>query len=178
MKKIKVGKLELKKNGFIFDFYQQEIEMNGKIQQFDYIKHNGAVGVLLIDKEDFILVEQFRYPLQKEIIEIVAGKVEKDEINHEISAIREVREELGIEVKNLQLIDTIMPSGGIYSEKIDIYVAEVKSFDLQTCFDDFEEVKMIRMNKQEAIEAIKTNKIVDTKTVFAIMRYINDRKND
>lgn len=178
MKDFTYSKPVLKKRGYIFDFYQQEVEKNNTIHKFDLIKHNGAVAILLVDGDDFVLVEQFRYPLQRKIIEIVAGKIEKNEIDPLQTAIRECKEELGVEIRNIQFMDVITPSGGIYSEKIHIYVAQIKSYTLETNFDEFEDVKICKVNQHKALQWVFSNKIVDTKTVYAIMRYYNDWKKN
>lgn len=161
-------------SGVIFDFYQNEIEKNGKKQKFDLIKHNGAIAVLLKDGEELIFVKQFRYPVQDEVIEILAGKIEKNETDLKEVAKRECLEELGVEIKNLNYFDTIRPSGGVCTELITIFTADVLKYTDTTNFDEFESVQMVKMTKQEIIERIRTNKIVDGKTAYAVMRYYNE----
>lgn len=169
---------KLKKEGLIFNFYQQEFLINNKVVDFDLIEHNGAVGVLLIDNQDFVLVEQFRYPLQKNIIEILAGKIEKNETDYKKTLRRECQEELGVEIKNIKFLDVITPSGGVCSEKIYLYVATIKNYDQMTNFDFSEDVVMKKIKQEEALEMVLNNQIIDGKTIYTIMRYFNERNKN
>ena len=71
-----------------------EVELpNGKTSNRDIIKHPGACAIIpFLDKETVLLVEQFRKPLEKTILEIPAGKLDKNEdpLN---CAYRELQEE-------------------------------------------------------------------------------------
>lgn len=166
---------ELKQKGFIFEFWQQIVKKNNKEQTLDLIKHNGAVAVLIVDGDQLVLVEQFRYPLQQNIIEIVAGKINVDEVDTLSVAKRETKEELGIELKNIKLFDVIRPSGGVCSEEITIYVAEVESYTDSRNFDDTEEVFMKKIKIKDAVNKVINNEIIDGKTAYAILRYYNER---
>ena len=53
---------------------------NGEIGTRDIIKHPGACAIIpFLDDSTVILVEQFRKPLNKTILEIPAGKLNKNE---------------------------------------------------------------------------------------------------
>ena len=50
---------------------------NGKTAQREVCEHVGCVGVLPIDRDgNVILVRQFRYPYDTELLEIPAGKLD------------------------------------------------------------------------------------------------------
>ena len=68
---------------------------NGKIQEFD-IKHEGpAVCVLALTKNNnVVLVKQYRLGMEKILLEMPGGSVEKDE-NPETAIKRELLEETG-----------------------------------------------------------------------------------
>src|SRR5699024_6883631 len=74
---------------------------NGKTAKRALIKHPGAVTVIPVTKENkIVFVEQYRKPLEKTILEIPAGKLEKGE-KPEITAVRELEEETGYTTNNL-----------------------------------------------------------------------------
>lgn len=92
----------------------------------ELFRRGKAVAVLLFDpwREQLVLIEQFRAgALEVEggpwLLELVAGMVEADEALLEV-AVRETREEAGIEVQNLQPIIGYLPSPGGMDEWIDL----------------------------------------------------------
>ena len=69
---------------------------NGIEIQREVIHHPGAVCMLALNKDQKIyLVEQFRAPMKKKLLELPAGTLEPEE-NPEETAIRELQEEIGM----------------------------------------------------------------------------------
>ena len=73
-----------------------EVELpNGKITTRDIINHPGACAIIpFIDDNTILLIEQFRKPLNKTILEIPAGKLSENESILDC-AHRELEEETG-----------------------------------------------------------------------------------
>src|SRR5690625_1875457 len=68
---------------------------DGNTSTREIVRHPGAVGVIaLTDDDKFVLVKQYRKPLERTIVEIPAGKIEPNE-RPEITALRELEEETG-----------------------------------------------------------------------------------
>ena len=67
-------------DGKVIDLYLEDVELpNGKTSKREIVKHPGAVAVLAVTEEGkIILVNQFRKPLERTIVEIPAGKLEKE----------------------------------------------------------------------------------------------------
>ena len=71
---------------------------NGKEGTREVVEHPGGVAILAIDSEDrVLLVRQYRYPFERVLTEIPAGKREPGEPPF-ITAQRELREEMNIRV--------------------------------------------------------------------------------
>jgi len=92
-----------------------------------------AVCILPYDPERdaVVLIEQFRAGVMTQpegpwLIESVAGLTETGE-PIETTAVREVREEAGLEVQRLERIGVYMPSPGAVSERSTIFIAHVDS---------------------------------------------------
>lgn len=141
---------------------------DGNIGNRDIVRHPGAVAVLaFVDEETILLVEQFRVALNKTLLEVPAGKLEKGE-ELEVCAHRELEEETGYKAKNMQYLGTIATGAGFTDELIHIYKATelyqgVKGGDE----DEFIEVTSYKL---EAIRAmIKEGQIIDAKTISAFM---------
>ena len=87
-----------------------------------------AVGILAITPEDeIILIEQFRIPLQRRVIEIPAGIV-GDEPEHigeplEETARRELLEETGYDATGMKLLIETPTTAGMSSELIYLFQA-------------------------------------------------------
>ncbi len=68
---------------------------SGQQTQREYFVHPGACVVIpLLDSGDVVLEKQYRYPVQREMIEFPAGKLDPNE-DPLMCALRELREETG-----------------------------------------------------------------------------------
>lgn len=65
-------------NGRLLKVYRDRVQLpNGHESQREFIRHQGAVGILpILDDGSMIFVHQFRYPVKKVLYEIPAGKIE------------------------------------------------------------------------------------------------------
>ena len=99
---------ESKFHGKIIDVIHDTVLLeNGKQALREVARHPGAVGILVLEGDQLVLVRQFRYPIGKELLEIPAGKLEKGEDPYP-AALRELREETGIvaDEAEFQLLET------------------------------------------------------------------------
>ena len=65
---------------------------NGETSIRELVKHQGAVAVIAVTEDNRILmVEQYRKPLEKTLVEVPAGKLEPGEAP-EVTAVRELEE--------------------------------------------------------------------------------------
>ena len=83
--------------------------------------------VALTDDRQLVLVEQYRRPLEQNVIELPAGLVgdlddQKDE-SLEQAARRELIEETGYQAKDMTILTEGPPSPGLTNEKITLYLA-------------------------------------------------------
>ncbi len=134
----------------------------------EVVIHPGAVAILPIDKEGKILfVKQFRKAVEAELLEIPAGKIEAGE-DPEKCALRELEEETGFSASKLIYISKIYTSPGFSNEIIYIYLAK----DLIVGKKNLDEDEFLDLNKHTLVEAlnlIKSGKIIDAKTITAIL---------
>lgn len=151
---------------------------NGKTSKRELVRHPGAVAVIaLTDDDKIILVEQYRKALEKTIIELPAGQIEKNEEPIH-TAVRELEEETGYttKVENLTFIDSFYTSPGFADEIIYIYYTDtVEKLTNDVPGDDDEFVEMIEVTLEEAMQLMKENKIHDAKTNYAI-QYLNFKR--
>lgn len=160
-------------SGKIIRLQVDEVELpDGKTSKREIVKHQGAVAVIPItDDGKIIMVEQFRKPLEKSIIEIPAGKLEEGE-TPDITAIRELEEETGYTTKrgDLIFVDSFYTSPGFADEIMHIYLTKkLEKLDEPAETDDDEFLELIEMTLDEAFEAMKEQRIHDSKTNYAMM---------
>jgi len=100
----------------------------GRWEYAERTKANGAVMILAVTTDDkLILIEQFRLPLGKPVIELPAG-LAGDILGQETEAMataaqRELREETGYEAREFVHLVTGPPSSGLSSEVVSLYRA-------------------------------------------------------
>ena len=155
------------------DVYNLTIEKR-KVRR-EMIKHPGAAAILAFDENGkVILVKQHRFP-HGYILEIPAGTLEKREkpIN---CAYREIIEETGYEAKKMTGLISYFPSVGYNKEEIHVFVASdlKKKFKLELDNDEF--ITVVKMDIKKLIGMIKSGKIIDSKTIVAVMVYAAKKK--
>jgi ADP-ribose pyrophosphatase len=133
----------------------------------EIVRHRGAVGVLARETGgDFLLVRQFRVAFEAEVIEICAGLKEDGE-TPEQSARREFREETGREALRLVPLGSIWASPGYTTEAVDLFYAECPPAGGATAFDADEHVEIVRFSPAAMEQALRENRIRDSKTIAA-----------
>lgn len=145
---------------------------NGKTAGRELILHNGGVGVIAVDEnQDVLMVRQFRKPYDEVVLEIPAGKLEKDE-NPYAAGLRELREETGYVAKKCRFIGKSYPSPGYLNEIISLYLAEELEFVGQNLDpEEFLEIEKIPLSR--LYDMVMSNEIVDAKTQVAILKAYN-----
>lgn len=110
--------------GKVFDHQVDEIEYtsgNKGIREVA-IHPGGSVIIPIKDDGKIILVKQFRYPIQKTLIEFPAGKLEIEE-DPLVCATRELEEETGYKAKEIKKLGSIYTAPGYCTEILHIYSA-------------------------------------------------------
>ncbi|HPE40854.1 MAG TPA: NUDIX hydrolase [Bacteroidales bacterium] len=142
---------------------------NGKESKREIVEHNGAVAILPIDeKGNCTLVEQFRKPIEKILLEVPAGKLDLGE-NPLTCAKRELLEETGLTAKTLIPLGSIFTTAGFSNEQIYLFLG----FDLQqqqSIPDEDEFLNIVRMKWSKLLQLSQENLIDDAKTNVLILR--------
>lgn len=143
---------------------------NGETGKREIINHPGAVAVIAITENNKILfVEQYRKALERSIVEIPAGKMEKGE-EPIVTARRELEEETGYTSEDLKFVQAFATSPGFADEVIHIYVAEkLKKLDIPVDLDEDEFVDLMELSLEEAEAMVADGRIFDAKTAFAVL---------
>lgn len=143
---------------------------NDKTSLREIVEHNGAVAIVAVtDENKILMVRQYRKAVEKVLIEIPAGKLEKGEAPYDCAE-RELIEETGFRAHQLDEVMEIITSPGFCTEKIHLFVARDLTIDyLENDEDEF--IDIITMNLDEALEKIVSGEIVDSKTIIGLLYY-------
>ncbi|GAA0346816.1 ADP-ribose pyrophosphatase [Bacillus carboniphilus] len=157
--------------GKVISLHVDEVELpNGKTSKREIVKHPGAVAVIpILDNGKIILVEQYRKALERTIVEIPAGKLEKGE-EPENTARRELEEETGYQCETLEHLISFYTSPGFADEIIHLYLAKgLTKAEVPLAADEDEFVDLLEVSIEEAEELVRTKKIYDAKTAYAVL---------
>ena len=155
--------------GCLLDVRRDEVRLpNGTTSIREWIKHPGAVCIIpRLPDNKIALIRQYRYPLQQEMIELPAGKLDKNEIP-ENCAMRELEEEIGYRAEKLTFLTNIHPAIGFADEVMGLYLAEnlVKTASNQ---DEDEFLELIPTPLEKAVKMVWDGVITDVKTIIGIL---------
>lgn len=148
-----------------------------KYSKREIVEHPGSVAIVPItDKKEIILVRQYRKAVESNLLEIPAGKLEVNEVPKE-TAIRELREEIGLRAEKLEYISEFYTSPGFTNEKMYLFLAMDLVMDALEPDDD-EYIEIIKFQLDELANLIKKGQILDSKTLIGIymaMEYLRSK---
>ena len=136
-----------------------------------YVKHPGSVLIIPVIGDEIILLKQYRYTIDKYIYELPAGTLEKGE-SFEECARRELLEETGYVAGDIKKILELYIAPGYSDEKIHVFLATNLKYVGQRVEED-EEIIVERHHINKIREMILKNEIMDSKSVAAILYYLN-----
>lgn len=167
----KTTKTESIYKGKVISLQVDEVTLpNGKTSKRELVRHPGAVAIIpLLSDGKVVLVEQYRKPLERSIIEIPAGKLEPGE-EPIVTAKRELEEETGFTTDNLQHVTSFYTSPGFADEIVHLYIAkDLNHLEEEKELDEDEFVSLITCTLEEMEQLEKEKRIFDAKTAYALL---------
>ena len=135
----------------------------------EYVVHQGAVVVIpVLDSGELIFERQYRYPLQRTLLELPAGKIDPGE---EIlqTAKRELREETGYGADDWRYLGVMHPCVGYSNERIEIFLARGLRLGADgQQLDHGELLDLLTLSLDDAVQAVRDGEITDAKTITAL----------
>lgn len=162
---------QLKYTGTILKIYEDTVIANGHEAHWDFIHHDGAACVVPVtDEGKILMVRQYRNALDRETLEIPAGKLDDPKEPKIECASRELEEETGFRCEHLEYLMSLNTTIAFCDEAIDVFVAR-NLIPARQHLDEDEIIYVEEWSLEDLQELIYTGKMTDAKTVAAIMAY-------
>ncbi len=150
---------------------------NGRRTTREIVEHSDCVAVVVIDeKNNVLLVKQFRTAVAKELLEIPAGGIHAGEDPEEAVG-RELREEIGYMPEKVQRLGGFYSAPGYCSEYLYLYLA-TDLVPSRLIAEDTEEIKVVRVPIAEISKLIASGRICDAKSIaglFTCLEYLKGK---
>ena len=158
-------------DGVILHLFKDTVQLpNGKSATREVIRHVGAVGVIPITDDGKVIVErQFRYPLNRVITEIPAGKLDSFTEDRLSAAKRELEEETGYTAKEWIEIGDYYPAAAYCDERITLYLARGLTLG-QRHLDEDEFLNFEAVPLSTLVADVMEGRITDGKTQVAVLK--------
>jgi len=133
----------------------------------EVVEHNGGVVIAAQPALDrILLIRQYRYSIDEELIELPAGRIEKGEDPFP-AARRELTEETGFEAKEWKDLSKMFSAPGFCNEILYLYGASDLNF-VGKNLDIDEHTDVMDISLREAWQLVLDGKIRDAKTIAGI----------
>lgn len=150
------------------------LSLNKRKVTREIIEHRGAAAVLAIENGKALLVKQHRFR-HGFVLEIPAGTLERGETARHC-AFRELKEETGHIAKRMIPLVRYYPSIGYNTEIIHCFLASGIKKVTNLKLDEDEIMSVVKIDLEKLVKMIITGKIVDSKTICAVLTYVMRKK--
>jgi 8-oxo-dGTP pyrophosphatase MutT (NUDIX family) len=144
---------------------------DGSTFERDVVRHPGAVSVVPLHEDGTVtLVRQYRSVLDDQLLEIPAGRRDVDGEPPEVTAARELAEEVGLRAGRIELLGEFVNSAGFSDEHSWVFLGcdltEVPT-DLQGLEEQHMEVQRVALADVPAM--IADRRLLDAKSIIGLL---------
>ncbi|MHB1346225.1 MAG: NUDIX domain-containing protein [Candidatus Humimicrobiaceae bacterium] len=158
-------------------FFDKVMLPNKKVATREKVWHPGAVAVVpLTSGNEIILIRQYRYPVEEVLIEIPAGKLDKNEDPLDCAK-RELQEEVGAVGGSFTHLTSFHTTPGFSNEFLHLYLAT--GFEKKENNPDEDEfLQILSIPIKECVDWVFEGKIKDAKSIIGILMANEYMKNN
>ena len=156
--------------GRIVDLSLERVTLpNGTTVELEVMHHGGAAAVVAVDdREQVVLLRQYRYAAGGYIWELPAGILDSPAESPEACAARELIEEAGVAAAKLTRLGTIITTPGFCDERIYLFLGRGITAATQGHEADEVIAEVAWKPLTEALAMIRRGEIVDAKTIAGL----------
>ncbi|OHW62975.1 ADP-ribose pyrophosphatase [Andreesenia angusta] len=146
---------------------------DGSSSKREIVEHSGGVAVVAVtDSGELLMVRQYRKAMEKELLELPAGKLEAGEDPLECAE-RELREETGYKAGSIELLSEFYTAPGFCSEKVYVYIAKELEFVGEALDEgEFLEVEKYRIEELGSL----LSELQDAKSIIGVMHLMREKE--
>ena len=152
----------------LFNIKQADIEFNGTTMKYEIISGTGRGAVMVVPfiENDIIFIKEYAAAIDEYMITFPKGKIDKGETIEE-AANRELQEEVGYKSKDIKLIKKLYLAPGYIDHMTYVMVAKELSVS-SLSGDEPEELEVIRVHRDDVINFLDKNEIIDSRVHAAL----------
>jgi len=148
---------------------------DGRETTREIVEHSEVIVIVAIDEKDnILLVRQYRSPVEKELLEIPAGGIDKGEKPEE-AVRREMQEETGFSPQKLVRLGGFYSAPGFCTEYLHVFLAT----DLvpgRLHAEDTDEISLERVPVKDIPAMLTSGKFEDAKSIAGLYMYLEYKK--
>ncbi len=147
---------------------------DGELFERDIIRSPGAVGIVPVLFDDgvptVVFVRQYRGPLDRSVLEVPAGMRDVPDEPLELTASRELAEEVGLTAGRLDYLTEFYPSAGMTDSTLHLYLAtDLSPIERDVHGPEEAHMEVLRIPLAKAVEMVVAGEILDAKTVIGLL---------
>ena len=152
----------------LFDIKQADIEFNGTTMKYEIISGTGSGAVMVVPfiENDILFIKEYAAAIDNYMITFPKGKIDRGETIEE-AANRELQEEVGYKSKDIKLIKKLYLAPGYIDHMTYVMVAKQLSVS-SLSGDEPEELEVIRVHRDDVINFLDKNEIIDSRVHAAL----------
>ena len=141
----------------------------------EIVEHSDCVAVIALDaEENVLLVNQFRKPVEKELLEIPAGGIEPGE-DAVATVRRELREEIGYLPRKIEKLGGFYSTPGYCTEYLHLYLAtDLVASPLNA--EDTDSISVVRVPVSKLRSMIAGGDICDAKSIAGLLTFLDFKR--
>lgn len=147
----------------------------GEVFQRDIVRSPGAVAAVPLWHADdgtpmVTLVRQYRAPFDDMVVEVPAGMRDIADEPTEVTAARELVEEVGLQAGRLEHLLDMYPSAGMTDSVLTLYLAtDLSRVPRETHGPEEAHMDVLELTLADAVGRVLRNEIHDAKTVVGLL---------
>jgi len=138
------------------------------------VRHPGAVAIVPLLGDELLLIRQYRAAVDRALLEIPAGKLDVEGEAPELTARRELEEEIGYRAGALHPLATFFTTPGFSNERMHLFVAtDLEAVGATPHGAEEEVADVVRVAIDDVADLVRSGEVEDAKTLVALSLYLS-----